>query len=101
MTLNEESDERYSETCHVPLGVVGASAPWNFPMALTMFKVGPALRAGNSMALKPLPFTPLSTLKIGELVKDIPPLGGLNIITALGLRPITSTFSGPAPKMRG
>ncbi|RYM01699.1 aldehyde dehydrogenase family protein [Sphingobium indicum] len=81
VTVNEDSADRYSETRHVPLGVVGAIAPWNFPMSLAMFKIGPALLAGNSMVLKPSPFTPLATLKFGELVKDILPPGVLNIIS--------------------
>lgn len=81
VTVNEDSDERYSETRHVPLGVVGAIAPWNFPMVLAMFKVGPALLAGNAMVLKPSPFTPLTTLKFGEIAKDILPPGVLNIVT--------------------
>ena len=81
VTVNEDSEERYSETRHVPLGVVGAIAPWNFPMILAMFKVGPALLAGNTMVLKPSPFTPLSTLKFAEIVKDILPPGVLNVIT--------------------
>ncbi len=80
VTVNEDSDERYSETRHVPLGVVGAIAPWNFPLLLAMFKVGPALLAGNCMVLKPSPFTPLTTLKFGELVKDLLPPGVLNIV---------------------
>src|SRR3546814_10587515 len=46
-----------------------------------MFKVGPALLAGNTMVLKPSPFTPLSTLKFGELVKDLLPPGVLNIVS--------------------
>src|SRR3546814_8949724 len=53
VTVNEDSAERYSETRHVPLGVVGAISPWNFPLLLAMFKVGPALLAGNTMVLKP------------------------------------------------
>ncbi|WP_296217836.1 aldehyde dehydrogenase family protein [uncultured Sphingomonas sp.] len=81
VTVNEDSDERYSETRHVPLGVVGAIAPWNFPMILAMFKVGPALLAGNTMVLKPSPFTPLSTLKFGELAAQLLPPGVLNIVT--------------------
>ncbi len=81
VTVNEDSDERYSYTRHVPLGVVGAIAPWNFPMILAMFKIGPALLAGNTMVLKPSPFTPLTTLKMGELVAGILPPGVLNIIT--------------------
>ena len=81
VTVNEDSEARYSETRHVPLGVVGAIAPWNFPMVLAMFKVGPALLAGNTMVLKPSPFTPLTTLKFGELAKDILPPGVLNLIS--------------------
>ncbi|PZQ22696.1 MAG: aldehyde dehydrogenase [Sphingopyxis macrogoltabida] len=80
-TVHEDSDERYVETRRVPLGVVGAIAPWNFPLNLAMFKVGPALLAGNTMVLKPSPFTPLATLKFGELVQHILPPGVLNIVT--------------------
>ncbi len=81
VTVNEDSAERYSETRHVPIGVVGAIAPWNFPLLLAMFKVGPALLAGNTMVLKPSPFTPLTTLKFGELAAGILPPGVLNIVT--------------------
>lgn len=80
-TVNEDSDERVSITRHVPLGVVGAIAPWNFPMILAMFKVAPALLAGNTMVLKPSPFTPLCTLKFAELAAEILPAGVLNVIT--------------------
>lgn len=79
--VNEDSDERYSITRHVPLGVVGAIAPWNFPMILAMFKVAPGLLAGNTMVLKPSPFTPLCTLKFAELANEILPAGVLNVIT--------------------
>jgi aldehyde dehydrogenase (NAD+) len=81
VTVNENSDERYSETRHIPLGVVGAIAPWNFPLILAMFKVAPALLAGNTMVLKPSPFTPLTTLKLGELAATILPAGVLNVIS--------------------
>ncbi|MBX3595886.1 aldehyde dehydrogenase family protein [Sphingomonas sp.] len=81
VTVNEDSADRYSETRHVPLGVVGAIAPWNFPMVLAMFKVGPALLAGNTMVLKPSPFTPLTTLKFGELAATILPPGVLNVVS--------------------
>lgn len=80
-TVNEDSDERISITRHLPLGVVGAIAPWNFPMILAMFKVAPALLAGNAMVLKPSPFTPLSTLKFAELANEILPAGVLNVVT--------------------
>jgi aldehyde dehydrogenase (NAD+) len=81
VTVNEDTAERYSETRHVPIGVVGAIAPWNFPLTLAMFKIGPALLAGNTMVLKPSPFTPLTTLKFGELAADILPPGVLNIVS--------------------
>ena len=81
VTVNEDSDERRSETRHVPVGVVGGIAPWNFPMVLAMFKVGPALLAGNTMVLKPSPFTPLTTLRFGELAASILPPGVLNVVS--------------------
>jgi acyl-CoA reductase-like NAD-dependent aldehyde dehydrogenase len=76
-----DSDQQRIETHYVPLGVVCAIAPWNFPVNLAMWKVAPALVAGNTMVLKPSPFTPLCTLKIGELFRDIFPPGVLNVIS--------------------
>ncbi|MGE0830817.1 MAG: aldehyde dehydrogenase family protein [Hyphomonadaceae bacterium] len=81
VTINEDTEERHSETRHVPLGVVGAIAPWNFPIVLAMFKVAPGLLAGNTMVLKPSPFTPLTTLKIGEILRDVLPPGVLNVVS--------------------
>lgn len=81
VVVNEVGPERYSETRRVPIGVVGAIAPWNFPLVLAMFKVGPGLLSGNTMVLKPSPFTPLTTLKFGEIIKDIVPAGVLNIVS--------------------
>jgi aldehyde dehydrogenase (NAD+) len=81
VTINEDTETRRSETHHVPIGVVGAIAPWNFPITLAMWKVAPALVAGNCVVLKPSPFTPLTTLKIAELLADIVPAGVLNIVT--------------------
>jgi len=77
----EESAERHGITRHVPIGVVGAIAPWNFPIILAMFKVAPALLAGNTVVLKPSPFTPLTTLRMGELMRGVLPDGVLNIVT--------------------
>jgi acyl-CoA reductase-like NAD-dependent aldehyde dehydrogenase len=79
--VTEDSDQQRIETHYVPLGVVCAIAPWNFPVNLAMWKVAPALVAGNTMVLKPSPFTPLCTLKIGELFRDIFPPGVLNVIS--------------------
>lgn len=64
-----------------PLGVIGAIVPWNFPVILMAFKVPPALLAGNTIVIKPAPTTPLSTLRFGELIKDLLPPGVVNIIT--------------------
>jgi acyl-CoA reductase-like NAD-dependent aldehyde dehydrogenase len=82
VTVNEDSEVRYSETRRVPIGVVGAIAPWNYPLLLAMFKVGPALLTGNTLVLKPSPFTPLTTLKFGELVKDCPSSEHLALMAA-------------------
>jgi acyl-CoA reductase-like NAD-dependent aldehyde dehydrogenase len=64
-----------------PLGVIGAIIPWNFPIILMAFKVPPALLAGNTLVIKPAPTTPLTTLRLGELIKDVLPQGVVNIIT--------------------
>jgi acyl-CoA reductase-like NAD-dependent aldehyde dehydrogenase len=77
----EETAERWIETRYVPLGVVCAISPWNFPVMLSMWKVAAALAAGNTMVLKPSPFTPLCVLKVGEIFRDILPPGVLNIVT--------------------
>ncbi|WP_168072250.1 aldehyde dehydrogenase family protein [Caulobacter sp. SSI4214] len=77
----EDSAVQLIETRYVPLGVVCAIAPWNFPVSLAMWKVAPALVAGNTMVLKPSPFTPLCTLKIGQLLADVFPPGVLNVIS--------------------
>lgn len=79
--VSEDSAAQRIETRYVPLGVVCAIAPWNFPVTLAMWKVAPALVAGNTMVLKPSPFTPLCTLKIGEIFRDIFPPGVLNIVS--------------------
>jgi acyl-CoA reductase-like NAD-dependent aldehyde dehydrogenase len=65
----------------VPLGVVAAITPWNFPLILLMIKLAPALLAGNTVVVKPAPTTPLTTLRIGELCAKIFPAGVVNIIT--------------------
>jgi acyl-CoA reductase-like NAD-dependent aldehyde dehydrogenase len=79
--ISEDSETQFIETRYVPLGVVCAIAPWNFPVNLAMWKLAPALVAGNTMVLKPSPFTPLCTLKIGELFRDIFPPGVFNVIS--------------------
>lgn len=65
----------------LPLGVVGAIVPWNFPVAMAVFKLAPALLAGNTVVLKPSPFTPLTMLRVGELLRGVLPDGVLNVIS--------------------
>lgn len=77
----DENDGRRVEAHRRPLGVVGAIVPWNFPMILMAFKIPPALVAGNTVVLKPAPTTPLTNLRLGELIRDVVPAGVLNIIT--------------------
>ncbi|AUW59661.1 aldehyde dehydrogenase [Sphingobium sp. SCG-1] len=79
--VHEDSDVRRSATYRVPLGVVCAIAPWNFPIAIAFWKVAPALVAGNTVVLKPSPFTPLTTLRIAELARDILPSGVFNVLS--------------------
>lgn len=79
--VNEDGPERKSITHHVPLGVVAGISPWNFPVLLSFWKIAPALRAGNCIILKPSPFTPLTMLRIGELLRDVFPAGVLQIIS--------------------
>ncbi|HET9625677.1 MAG TPA: aldehyde dehydrogenase family protein [Kofleriaceae bacterium] len=68
-----------------PLGVVGQIVPWNFPLMFTSWKLGPALAAGNTVVLKPAELTPLSTLAIAELVRDVGfPPGVVNIVPGYG-----------------
>ena len=76
----EDSDGKKVEAHRRPLGVIGAIVPWNFPMILMAFKLPPALLTGNTVVLKPAPTTPLTSLKLGELIKDILPAGVLNIL---------------------
>src|SRR6266853_4375007 len=67
-----------------PLGVVGSIAPWNYPLMMAAWKLGPALAAGNTVVLKPSEWTPLTALRLAELAADILPPGVLNVIPGDG-----------------
>ena len=67
-----------------PVGVVAQVAPWNYPLMMAIWKIGPALAAGCTVVLKPSSLTPLSSLRIAELAADIFPKGVLNVITGPG-----------------
>src|SRR5687768_2905274 len=64
-----------------PYGVVAAIVPWNYPLLLLMWKLAPALAAGNTVVIKPSPYTPLSTLALAEPIAEIFPPGVVNIVT--------------------
>jgi betaine-aldehyde dehydrogenase len=74
-------------TLRQPLGVVGLIVPWNFPMVIATWKLGPALAAGNTVVLKPASLTPLTALRLGELGLEagLPP-GVLNVVPGPGAR---------------
>ncbi len=69
------------EVVHRPMGVVAAITPWNGPVGMWTWKIAPALRAGNTVVLKPSPFTPLSTLLLGQIAAEVLPAGVLNVVT--------------------
>ncbi|WP_077034888.1 aldehyde dehydrogenase family protein [Pelomonas sp. KK5] len=78
--IAEDTPSRRVELHREPLGVVAAIVPWNFPFLLAIWKIAPALLAGNTMVLKPSPFTPLCALKLAELWREILPPGVFNVV---------------------
>lgn len=64
-----------------PIGVVGAITAWNYPALLAMWKIAPAVLTGNTLVLKPAPSTPLATLRLGQLARDVFPPGVVNVLS--------------------
>lgn len=77
----QDDETGYAAVHRHPLGCVGAITPWNFPVALASWKIAPALRAGNTVVLKPSPHTPLSSLLVGRLLNEVLPAGVVNVIS--------------------
>ena len=77
----QDDDTRLMRVRRVPVGVVGGIVPWNFPVMMAIQKIVPAMLSGCTIVLKPSPFTPLTTLRIAELIADKVPAGVVNIIT--------------------
>ncbi len=67
-----------------PIGVVSQITPWNYPLMMAVWKIGPALAAGNTIVLKPAETTPLTTLRLAELAAEVLPAGVLNVVTGHG-----------------
>jgi acyl-CoA reductase-like NAD-dependent aldehyde dehydrogenase len=76
----EETPQRRVITRFAALGVVGGIVPWNFPVLLAIWKIAPALMAGNTIIIKPSPFTPLCTLKLGQLCAQALPAGVFSVV---------------------
>jgi betaine-aldehyde dehydrogenase len=67
-----------------PVGVIGQITPWNYPLMMAIWKIGPALAAGNTVVLKPAETTPITTMKLAELAAEVLPPGVLNVIGGHG-----------------
>jgi acyl-CoA reductase-like NAD-dependent aldehyde dehydrogenase len=83
-TVNANADF-FTYTLREPVGVVGQIIPWNFPLLMAAWKIGPALACGNTLILKPAEQTPLTALKLAELISEAGiPDGVVNIVTGFG-----------------
>jgi len=80
----EYIEEHTSYLRRDPLGVVGSIAPWNYPINMATWKLGPALAAGNTVVLKPSELTPITALRLAEITADILPKGVFNVVTGDG-----------------
>ena len=93
-SLSEIDDDTIAYHFHEPLGVVGQIIPWNFPILMAIWKMAPALAAGNCVVLKPAEQTPASILVLMELIADLLPAGVLNVVNGFGLeagKPLASS----------
>src|SRR6188768_759629 len=79
-SLSEIDQDTIAYHFHEPLGVVGQIIPWNFPILMAIWKLAPAIAAGNAVVLKPAEQTPASIHVLNELVADLLPPGVLNIV---------------------
>lgn len=93
-TLSQIDDNTTAYHFHEPLGVVGQIIPWNFPILMAVWKLAPALAAGNAIVLKPAEQTPASIMVLMELIADILPAGVLNVVNGFGVeagKPLASS----------
>jgi len=83
-TMGEIDENTVAYHFHEPLGVVGQIIPWNFPLLMAAWKLAPALAAGNCVVMKPAESTPVSILKLMEVIGDLLPPGVVNIVNGMG-----------------
>jgi aldehyde dehydrogenase len=84
-SVSEIDEDTVAYHFHEPLGVVGQIIPWNFPILMAVWKLAPALAAGNCIVLKPAEQTPWSILKVMEVIGDLLPAGVLNVVNGFGV----------------
>ena len=92
--ISEIDEKTYAYHFHEPIGVVGQIIPWNFPLLMAVWKLAPALAAGNCVVLKPAEQTPVSILVLLEVIGDLLPPGVLNVVNGFGLeagKPLASS----------
>ena len=93
-SIGEIDHETMAYHFHEPLGVVGQIIPWNFPILMAVWKLAPALAAGNCIVLKPAEQTPVSIMVLIEIIGDLLPAGVLNVVNGFGLeagKPLASS----------
>ena len=93
-SLSQIDDDTVAYHFHEPLGVVGQIIPWNFPILMAVWKLAPALAAGNAVVLKPAEQTPVSMLYLMSLIGDLLPAGVLNVVNGFGVeagKPLASS----------
>jgi len=93
-SLSQIDEDTVAYHFHEPLGVVGQIIPWNFPILMAVWKLAPALAAGNAIVLKPAEQTPVSVLFLMEIIGDLLPAGVVNVVNGFGVeagKPLASS----------
>ena len=93
--VSQIDDDTVAYHFHEPIGVVGQIIPWNFPILMAVWKLAPALAAGNCVILKPAEQTPASIMVLVELIEDLLPAGVLNVVNGFGLEAGKPLASNP------
>ncbi len=83
-SISELDKDTVSIIVHEPIGVIAQIIPWNFPILMAVWKLAPALAAGNCVVLKPAESTPVSIMVLMELIEDLLPAGVVNIVNGFG-----------------
>ncbi|MFD4182156.1 aldehyde dehydrogenase family protein, partial [Rhodococcus sp. NPDC058514] len=97
-SLSEINSDTVAYHFHEPLGVVGQIIPWNFPILMAVWKLAPALAAGNAVVLKPAEQTPASILYLMSIIGDLLPAGVLNVVNGFGTEAGKPLASSPRIK---